>query len=377
MIKNVQTLLSRMKDNAGANRIPMSGSFEITSRCNLHCSMCYICNPLDAKNAELSAGQWVDIMRQARDQGMLFAMLTGGEPLVREDFWDIYLEARRLGLLITLNTNATIITPEVADLLAKYPPVRVAATIYGASPEGYRRVTGSASAYGKMLRGIELMRERGLNFRLRTTLTRGTLPDMKGIIELILEQKARPSFTNYIMPTLVENGNDCVSQRLSPEEAAEATRLIYRTMREYISKHGDPREKELAEHMSELETDRLIPLDPEQEELHSRSAAVKKDSAFYCQAGTSHFWVTYNGLMTMCGLSREPSFDLRKLSFADAFAELGKAVVAIPACEECRGCEYRRVCSPCPAKLFCENGRYDRRAAYLCSFAKAGIEVRE
>lgn len=377
MIKNVQTLLDRMRDHAGASRTPVSGSFEITPRCNLHCGMCYICNPEDAKNAELSAGQWIDIMRQARDEGMLFAMLTGGEPLVRGDFWEIYLEMRKLGLLITLNTNATTITPETADLLAKYPPLRIAVTVYGASPEGYERVTGSAAAYGKAMKGIELIQERSLNLRLRTTLTKATLPEMKDIVELILTRGAQPSFTNYIMPPFVENGNDSKSQRLSPEESVKASGLISRTIIDYCSEHGNPREKERAEQERELETDRLMPLDPEQAELHRLSVERKKNSAFFCQAGVTHFWVTYEGLMTMCGLSREPSFDLREVSFREAFEELGKAIDAIPACSECVECEHRYVCSPCPAKLFCENGRYDQKAEYLCSFAKSKIAIME
>jgi len=110
-----------VKDDATVKKIPVSGTFSITPRCNLHCKMCYVCNPTEKVGDELSGEQWLDIAKQARDAGMLFLLITGGEPLLHRDFWDIYTGVKKLGLYITLNSNGTTITPEVADRLAKNP----------------------------------------------------------------------------------------------------------------------------------------------------------------------------------------------------------------------------------------------------------------
>lgn len=377
MIQTFQVLIDRMTYHADANRIPLTGSFELTARCNLHCGMCFICNAPEARKSELSAAQWLDIMTQARDEGMLFALLTGGEVFVLDNFWDIYTGAKRLGLYITINSNGTTITPEIADMLVRYPPVRLTITIYGASEEGYRRVTGSGDAYRKMLRGLELLEERGIEYRLRTTLTKDTSVEIGEITKLILSYGQQMSYTNYIMPGVLDNGNDVLSQRLSPEEAAIATKQIHRAIQEYYDEHGRPGVEEYRRFLEKYNADRQIPLDPEQERMHKISLDRRKNTAFYCQAGRSHFWVSYNGRLSICGLSREPSVDLLKTPFRSAFDELGKAVEEIPLCEDCKSCEHRYVCSPCPAKLYGETGRYDQKAEYLCSFAESNLMLRE
>ena len=91
--------------------LPIAGNFEITSRCNFNCKMCYIHD--NAAQGELSAAEWIEIGRQAAGAGMVFLLITGGEPLIRKDFPEIYLGLKKLGLLISINTNASLLTDEL------------------------------------------------------------------------------------------------------------------------------------------------------------------------------------------------------------------------------------------------------------------------
>ena len=122
---------------------PVNGTFELTSRCNLGCKMCYIrtrAGDRAMKASELTADQWLDLARQGVDAGMLFLLLTGGEVFLRPDFFEIYEPLTDMGLLITLFTNATLITERTADKLARRPPNRTEVTLYGATRETYEAV---------------------------------------------------------------------------------------------------------------------------------------------------------------------------------------------------------------------------------------------
>lgn len=232
--------LKLMRDDAVVKGKPVHGTFSLTPRCNLQCRMCYVCNPSVA-DEELSGDQWLDIMRQARDEGMLFSLITGGEPLLHKDFWQIYTGLRRLGIYVTVNSNGTTITPEVADKFKKAPPVQISISVYGSSPEAYEKVTGSAAGYEKVIRGIELLRERRVKFKLRTILTKDTAPDIENIVKLILSYGKRVGLGNYISLPVCENDNDPKSLRLSGWEIAEYTKTIEKIVKEYYDTHGDPR----------------------------------------------------------------------------------------------------------------------------------------
>ena len=108
---------------------------ELTERCNNNCIHCYINLPADdikAKEKELSTEEIKDILKEAASLGCLKVRFTGGEPLLREDFEELYLFARRLGLKVLIFTNGTLITPQLADLFARIPPLeKIEVSLYG------------------------------------------------------------------------------------------------------------------------------------------------------------------------------------------------------------------------------------------------------
>ena len=134
---------------------------ELTERCNNNCVHCYINLPENcekSKKKELSTSQWKEIIKESSELGSLSIRFTGGEPLLRDDFIDLYLFTRSLGIKVVLFTNARLITKELAELLRKTPPLeKIEVSIYGMHPESNRQITSSNSGFKETQRGLQLL----------------------------------------------------------------------------------------------------------------------------------------------------------------------------------------------------------------------------
>ena len=156
-------LSSYLHSRGRALGLPIAGNFELTSRCNFRCPMCYIHDPqADPTDRELTADQWLTLARQARDSGMIFALLTGGEPLVRKDFFQIYRGMKELGLLICINSNGSLIRGEVLRQFLEDPPFRFNISLYGGSNETYHSMCGQP-AYDRVKENIRALRKAGVD----------------------------------------------------------------------------------------------------------------------------------------------------------------------------------------------------------------------
>ena len=206
------------------NRIPISGAIEVTQRCNHRCVHCYVNLPIDHKEArsqELTYAEHCRILDEIAAAGCLWVCFTGGEIFLRKDFLDIYAYAKKTGLLPTLFTNGTLITPEIADYLVDWRPFNIEITLYGHTQKTYEKVTGIPGSYNRCLEGVHLLMVRGLPLRLKTmavTLNRHEIRDMKRFVEEDLGMEFR--FDAMINPRC-----DCsqspLEVRLSPAEAVE------------------------------------------------------------------------------------------------------------------------------------------------------------
>ncbi|HDZ00389.1 MAG TPA: radical SAM protein, partial [Nitrospirae bacterium] len=152
-------------------RIPMDATLELTYRCNNRCVHCFCNLPASDKSAsmeELTTGEIKGILDELASIGCLWLLITGGEPLLRPDFKEIYLYAKKKGLLITFFTNGTLIDDEIIGLLSQYPPFVVEITIYGATMETYERVTRAPGSYERCISGIKAIVNSGIKLKLKT-----------------------------------------------------------------------------------------------------------------------------------------------------------------------------------------------------------------
>ena len=151
------TFISRLFMKATQMGTPLSGTFELTPRCTLDCKMCYIhnkANDLAVIEKEKPTEWWLDLAKKAQGAGMLLLLLTGGECMLRKDFEEIYLACKKMGLLITINTNATLIDEEKIKFFKENPPQRVNITLYGMSRETYGNLCGVPEAFDRVLWAI-------------------------------------------------------------------------------------------------------------------------------------------------------------------------------------------------------------------------------
>lgn len=343
-----------LSENAIKNGIPISAAFELTGRCNFSCKMCYVCHRPDDKTAvcnELSAREWIETGRQARDAGLFFLTLTGGEVFLRNDFFEIYKAFCEMGFRLTIYTNASLITREKARLLGDTPPAKVSITLYGASPETYARVTGHKDGYGKTIRGIEALKAENINVALRTTVVKDNYKEFYQLNNLAKQYGCRLGIVNYISPARTGCGSNPLDNRLSPELCA-----VY--------------EKEAEIYNLELDNETTQDADKLNKKMLPEKSNSDNKSAFHCQAGKCGYWVNWKGYITPCGLLDVPCEKISDLGFAPAWEKLREECLKVPVCKECMNCDIRDYCMSCPARLMTETGFFDKPAPYLCSTAK-------
>ena len=147
-------------DKLMAKRAPLSFDIEITARCNMNCPHCYINLPAGDKEAqvsELTMAEILAIAREAAGMGAVWCLITGGEPLLRKDFSDIYMGLKCLGLLVAVFTNATLINEEHIALFKKYPPRDIEITVYGVTKETYEKVTRRPGSFKRFMNGLDAL----------------------------------------------------------------------------------------------------------------------------------------------------------------------------------------------------------------------------
>jgi len=325
-------------------RHPLGGTLEVTDRCNLACVHCYINQPAasqEARARELSAAQIAGLLDQMAEAGMLFLAITGGEPLLRPDFAEIYAHAKRRGMLITLFTTGTLLTPRIADLLAESRPFGIEITLYGATPQTYEAVTQSPGSYARCRMGIELLLDRGLPLALKSVLLRTNRHELPAMRELAAELGVKFRYDGTLWPRL-DGGEQPYDQRLSIEE------------------------------MVALDLE-----DPERRQQWEETAAafnsqlVRAERIYSCGAGLQTFHVDSAGRMTICTMSRRPDYDLLVMSFQEAWKRLGelrqlKRQLDTP----CRTCTAGGMCTQCPGWSQAVHGDDETPVEFVCELGK-------
>lgn len=335
---------------ADLGKIPVAGTFELTSRCTLDCKMCYIhkgiCNK-EVLGREKPTEWWLNLAEECKKRGTLKLLLTGGEPLVRSDFKELYLKLREMGFLIDINTNATLIDDEYISFFRTYPPQKLNITLYGCSARTYEALCGDAGAYEKVKHAIEGLRNNGVNVRINYTVTplnKDDLSEARAYAEeLGLEIKA----VTYIFEPVRASGE---AFRLSPEEAAKV---------DFENRLKSITREQLLER---LESKQKKP-------VKKREFLTDECEGISCRAGLSSFWVTFDGKMTPCGMMTEPSVDI--VSFDTAWQSINQAREVIKMPVECKNCEYRKFCDICAAVSLAETGSFSKVPEYACRKARA------
>lgn len=352
----VESRISRhLHYKAAAAGIPLSGTFELTPCCNLSCKMCYVRKPrqeVEAEGGLMTAGRWICLAEKARDMGMLYLLLTGGEPLTHPEFREIYTACRNMGLVVSINTNGTLMDDDMLDFLAANPPAKVNMSLYGASRGTYAGLCGMPDAYDRAIYALKGMKSRNLTVKLNYSVTRYNCGDMTEIIWLARENDVNIQVATYMFPPLRRDGSQVGrNDRMSPEEdaAAHVRSELLRMSGEEFNALAQARLSRSEGALGETECSMDNP-----------------DEHIRCRAGSTAFWINWSGEMTPCGMWPVSAADVNTDGFEGAWRKTREFASHIMMPAKCTACPDRPVCMVCAASCRCETGSFTEAPEYLC-----------
>ena len=193
---------------------PIQALYELTYRCNHLCTFCN--NPLTRQGSELTTEEAFRVLGELKELGVLFVTLTGGEPLLRQDFWEIAAEARRLKLAIRVFTNAYLIDDKVADRLKELSVVETSISIHGSRPEIHEKLTRIPGSFQRVIDAVARLRARDMRVILKTPVTRLNEDDLFAIKKIADDAGAFMVFDTTITPRF---DGDLSPLGLAPSEA--------------------------------------------------------------------------------------------------------------------------------------------------------------
>lgn len=331
---------------------------ELTERCNNNCVHCYInlsASDICASKKELTCEEIKKILKEAESLGCRRVRFTGGEPFLRKDFEELYIFARKLGLSVLIFTNATLITPQLANLFARIPPLeKIEITVYGMRKSSYEGVTRTAGSFKLFQNGVKLLLEKKIPFLVKAAL----LPQNKEEINVI--EKWVRNISGINQPPLFSiffnlrcrrerSKNMLIKKlRLSGEEGFK---ILLRNKKEYIK---------------------------EMKDFASKFMYPPGDMIFSCGSGRGGGCVDAYGKFQPCLMLRSPecSYDLKAGSLKDALENFFPKLRAKKALnpeylKRCANCFLKSFCEQCPARSWEEHGTLDTPVEYCCEVTHA------
>lgn len=343
---------------ASKARIPLSGSFELTPVCNMSCKMCYVRMTRQEQEAIAplhSADKWLALATEAKKHGLLYVLLTGGEPFLHPQFREILSGLHQMGFVISVNSNGTMIDEACVQWLKDCPPNRINITLYGASDETYARLCGNPRGFTQVTRAIDLLLDAGISVKLNCSVTSHNCDDFDAIMAYAREKKLPVQASSYMFPPLRRDPSMIGrNDRMSPENAAYYSAKIEAAL------SGE--DLFLARPDAELP-----PMSGDLDEICTEPGDIMR-----CRAGRCSFWVTWEGKLMPCGMlpvqGEKSVFENEFiLCWQDAVAAVEK--IRLPA--QCPSCELKETCHSCAAMVITESGSYQQVPKYRCAMAMA------
>ncbi len=347
------------------DRIPFTFDLEVTGRCNNNCRHCYINLPVDdeyAKSKELTLAEIDDLTSEVLQSGGLWCNLTGGEPLLRPDFEEIYLLLKQKAFLTSVLTNATLISRKHIDLFKKYPPRDIEVTVYGVTQETYEKVTRVPGSFNRFMRGLHLFEEAGISVRLKAMIIKSNYDEHEDIIQF--SKVHTKDYSRYDSQLVLrydrdpDRNREILAERLTPDQIA------------YLDFCDQKRLDSLLTQLDyEMHKVKLVDDD-------------KQDLLFRCGAGDKGFVVSHDGYLKLCSSLVAPGtiYDWRSGSFEDFWHRFIPEIKALHLddgwlAENCKKCSLINSCIGCPAHIYLETGSLNGSASYFCEVAHRRYEM--
>ena len=353
----MEKIRDRLLNKAAKQRMPIMAALELLPVCNLSCKMCYVRKSMDYVSKYgglMDAKQWLEFAKEAKEEGLLFPLLTGGEPFLHPQFREILEGMQKLGMQVSINTNGTMIDEETADWLGKNMPTRINLTLYGASEETYQKLCGDGSAFRRVQNAVKYLKERNIPLKFNASITTENVDDLEEMITYAKSVGSPIQIATYMFPPFRRDEKMIgKNARLTPEEAglARVKADFYQNEPEWFLGQ--------AERFQHFET----PAESAKEETESLK--------MQCRAGLCSFWIDWQGNLINCGMYGSVKIPLKEKKFKDAWKELVEQTAEIRYKPVCAGCPNKPLCHPCIAMVHNECGDGSGKPEYMCKMNQA------
>ena len=327
---NIQFLA--MRKWCKETRSPFSLTLEMTPLCNFNCPMCYVHlsrAEMEKRGKPLSAAQWLEITRQFAEMGLVAVNLSGGEPLTRPDFWEIYEGISRQGIYPSLFTNGALLDERAVEHLLRFPPRGVKLSLYGADNETYAAMCGDPHGFDKVNHAIDLLRAAEIPLQVTSTLVKQNKSDLDKLEAYAQEKKLGLEITTGV------NASARVTE-------------------------NDPRESRLEDRIEDWDLKKLSGY------KHKPIETPFSNCSPYGCSGV----ITWHGHLQVCAFFEGEYVQLTEpYDIPAAWQELLRRADALTLPPECANWPDAEFCLTCPGELASETGHPDRIAKAVCERA--------
>lgn len=336
--------------HAEAGHKPIVAQMELTYRCPLHCEHCYTdCfNTGASAKKELSTARVKTVLDKCKDAGAIWFCFTGGDPLIRKDFRQLYLYAKRLGFITSVFSPIVSLNNKILETFKTSPPFNIETTLNAATASKYKEIT-KTDLFKKHVRNIKKLLKNKLPVRVKTQVTKQNVAEIEKIKKLVesLALDFRPS--TMLHARLNCDPHPC-TLRLDPKEAVRVNK-----------RYGFFDDEESVRPGEKSDIKKLV-------------GKPENDKLLSCAAGGHAFWISPQGKMLICGNLRTLDYDLLETgrTVREGFYELNKKVHGLRFLtrSKCRDCVYRLICKWCPGRAILETGSLEKPIDYFCRLTK-------
>lgn len=340
-----RTFSQRVHEQAAAHQSVIKAQLELTYRCNLHCRHCYT-DPYNSKEffpRELTLDEIHRLLDEMQQIGIVWLNLTGGDIFMHPQFFEIYETAVRKGFLLQLYTNGTLFTNATIERLQRMPPFTIDISCHSVTEEPFDWFTQMPGSFRSFVRGLELLRDSGLPFALKTKAMSWNKNEMPAIQQFVESFGQEFGFTTSLSPRL--NGDlSSLAYRMAPDNV--------------VALQGDGLVEEGNEERCSKPTDLPTP---------------DTDQLYRCGCGTNTIHINAWGELGTCTLQYERRVPLRAHGLANAIELLFQEIRELRYKGEspCRTCEVHTFCDKKPSNARWECGTAEAPVPYDCDVALA------
>ncbi|MBN1850738.1 MAG: heme b synthase [Deltaproteobacteria bacterium] len=342
-----------MKNQPGHPRSnsPRLIAWEVTRRCNLNCVHCRAASEKGPYPGELNTEKSLQILDQIAQVGKPIIILTGGEPILREDVFELSRHGTNLGLRMVMATNGTLLDPDLAEKIRSSGIQRVSISIDGPDAEShdqFRKVTG---AFKGALRGIDFLKHEGIEFQINTTITKHNIQHVRKILDLAVDLGASAHHIFLLVPT--GRAKDMVDQEISAQEYEDLLHWFYHIQKEvplHLKATCAPHYYRILRQEAHREGRKV------DFETYGLDAITRG-----CLGGTAFCFISHDGIVQPCGYLELNCGDLRESSFDDVWNHseiFGHLRNFSEYKGKCGQCEFIRFCGGCRARAYEATGDY-------------------